>query len=123
MKCKRCNRQLSDNESYEYLGEILCEDCYIDKYQASITACDPLAVHAATRSRKKLGLEGAQGLTDQQRAIYEFVKNQGRATREEIMQKLNLTGSQMQAQLAILRHCQLVKGQKEGNQIYLVPFS
>jgi predicted HTH transcriptional regulator len=123
MKCKCCNRQLSDNESYEYLGEILCEDCYIDKYQASITACEPLAVHAATRSRKKLGLEGVQGLTDQQRAIYEFVKNQGRATREEIMQKLNLTGSQIQAQLAILRHCQLVKGQKEGNQIYLVPFS
>ncbi|MBC8275584.1 MAG: hypothetical protein H8E40_11540 [Chloroflexi bacterium] len=123
MKCKRCNRQLLDNESYEYLGEILCEDCYIDKYQASITACDPLAVHAATRSRKKLGLEGAQGLTDQQRAIYEFVKNRKRATRAEIMQTFNLSEPQMQAQLAILRHCQLVKGQKEGNQIYLVPFS
>jgi predicted HTH transcriptional regulator len=123
MKCKRCNRQLSDNQSYEYQGEALCEDCYMDRYRLSVTACDPLAVRVATRSRKKLGLEGAQGLTDQQRAMYEFVKSQGKATGEEIMQKFNLTEPQMQSQLAILRHCELVKGHKDGNKIYLVPFS
>ena len=123
MECKRCGHQLSSSESYEYLGQTLCEDCYIDRYQASITACDPLAVQAASRSREKLGLKGAEGLTDQQRAIYELVKNKGRVNILEVMQRLNLTPSQIQAQLAILRHCQLVKGQKEGNKIYLVPFS
>jgi len=123
MKCKRCGRQLSDNESYQYRGQPLCEDCYVDRYQASITACDPVAVHAAAHSRKKLGLEGTQGLTEQQRAIYEFVKNRKRATIAEIMQAFNLSPPQMQAQMAILRHCQLVKGRKEGNEVYLVPFS
>jgi len=123
MKCKRCNRQLSDNESYEYLNRTLCEDCYVDRYQASITACDPLAVRAATYFRKKLGLKDAQGLTDQQRAVYEFIKSRKRATIAEIMQAFTLSPPQMQAQLAVLRHCQLVKGRKEGNEVYLVPFS
>jgi len=123
IKCKKCSRQLSGSEIYEYLGQTLCEDCYIDRYQASITACDPLAVHAATRSREKLGLKDAEGLTDQQQSIYELIKNKGRVNVVEVMQKFNLTASQIQSQLAILRHCQLIKGQQEDGNIYLVPFS
>ena len=123
MECKKCGHQLSSNERYEYLGQTLCEDCYIDRYQASITACDPVAVRAASRSREKLGLKGAEGLTDQQRAIYELIKNKGKVDVVEVMHKFNLTPSEIQAQLAILRHCQLVKGQKEDNKIYLVLFS
>ncbi len=39
------------------------------------------------------------------------------------MKKFNLTEPEMKTQLAVLRHCELVKGRKEGNKIYLVPFS
>ncbi len=57
VNCKRCGRQVSESERYEYLGETLCEDCYIDiRYPAK--ACDPWAVYSATKSRETLGLKG-----------------------------------------------------------------
>ncbi len=121
MKCKRCGREISEKEQYEYLGETLCEDCYIDiRYPAK--ACDPWAVYSATRSREILGLKGAEGLTELQRAIYEFVRSNNKVTREELMKNFNLAEPELQRQLAILRHCGLVKGAKEDDQIYLVAF-
>ena len=121
VKCKRCGREISEKEQYEYLGETLCEDCYIDiRYPAK--ACDPWAVYSATRSRETLGLKGAEGLTEIQRAIYEFVKSNGNVTREELMKNFNLAEPEFQRQLAILRYCELVKGYKEGDSIYLVAF-
>lgn len=122
MKCSRCGRQISKDESYEYLGETFCEDCYIDlRYPAK--ACDPWAVYSATRSRESLGLKGAAGLTDLQKAVYEFVREKGKVTRDEVMENLSLTETQLQTQLAILRHCELVKGHKEDDKVYLIPFS
>jgi len=100
----------------------LCEDCYIDiRYPAK--ACDPWAVYSVTRSRESSGLRGAEGLTELQKAIYEFVKHNGKVTREDIMKNFNLTESETQTQLAVLRHCELVKGHKEGDKVYLAPFS
>ena len=122
MKCSRCAREISENQSYEYMGERLCEDCYIDiKYPAK--ACDPWAVYAATRSREGLGLRGTDGLTESQKEICEFVESNGKVSGEDIMKNFNLTQSEMQTQLAVLRHCELVKGYKEGNKVYLVSFN
>ena len=119
-KCDRCGREISDNEKYAYHSQTLCEDCYIDmRYPAK--ACDPWAVYSATRSRVSQGLEGTAGLTDLQRAIYDFVKSNGKVTREELNKNFNLAESELQAQLATLRHCELIKGYKEGDRIYLVP--
>jgi len=121
MKCKRCGRDISNNERYEYAGEILCEDCYIDvKYP--VKACDPWAVYSATRSRETLRLKGTQGLTELQQAIYEFIRGKGKATREQLIENLELTEAELQRQLAILRHCELVKGHKGDGRIYLTPF-
>jgi recombinational DNA repair protein (RecF pathway) len=121
MKCERCGREIFENERYEYLGETLCEDCYIDMRYPS-KACDPWAVYSATRSRVSQGLEGTAGLTDLQRAIYDFVKSSGKVTREEMIKNFNLAESELQAQLATLRHCELIKGYKEDDKIYLIPF-
>ena len=121
MKCNRCGRGLSVNDSYQHFGQTLCEDCYIEiRYPAK--ACDPWAVYSATRSRETVGLKGTAGLTDLQAAIYEFIRNKGKATREQLLENLSLTEADLQRQLATMRHCELVKGHKEGNSIYLVPF-
>ena len=121
VKCKRCGREIPEKEPYEYLGETLCEDCYIDiRYPAK--ACDPWAVYSATRSRETLGLSGAEGLTELQKALYEFVRSNGKVTREELMKNFNMAEPELQTQLATLRHCELVKGYKENGRIYLVPF-
>jgi recombinational DNA repair protein (RecF pathway) len=121
VKCNRCGRDVPAENSYQHLGEMLCEDCYIDiRYPAK--ACDPWAVYSATRSRESAGLEGTEGLTEPQKKIYEFVKGKGKVTREEILANFNLKNTELQTNLATLRHCELVKGRKEGNCIYLVPF-
>ena len=121
VKCDRCGRELSADDSYQYLGKALCEDCYIDiRYPAR--ACDPWAVYSATRSRETLGLKGTAGLTELQQAIYDFIRGRGKVTREQRIENLGLTDAELQRQLATLRHCELVKGHKEGKSIYVVPF-
>src|SRR4030042_6977532 len=113
MKCQRCNREITEEQSYTHAGETLCEDCYMDiRFQAK--PCDPWAVYSATRTREQVGLKGAEGLSDLQKEIYTFVKTGGKVTLEEIMKKFDLSVKEMQTQMAVLRHCELVRGQKEG---------
>ena len=121
MKCNRCGCEVPAENSYQHIGETLCEDCYID-IRYPVKACDPWAVYSATRSRESGGLEGTEGLTEQQRKIYEFVKRKGKVTREEILANFNIKEMELQTNLATLRHCELVKGRKEVNCVYLVPF-
>ena len=56
-----------------------------------------------------------------QKAIYEFVRRKGKVTKEEIMEAFILAEPEMQTQLATLRHCELIKGYKEVDKVYLVP--
>ena len=85
-------------------------------------ACDPWAVYAATRSRESQEITGSEGLTGMQQAIYELIRTKGKVTREELLQRFSLKEIELQSHLATLRHCELVKGFKEGDRVYLVPF-
>ena len=67
-------------------------------------------------------MNGAEGLTDLQKAIYEFIKGKGKATRAELIAHFNLKEIELQSELAVMRHCELVKGYREGDRIYLVLF-
>jgi hypothetical protein len=40
-----------------------------------------------------------------------------------VITRFNITLKDLQNQIATLRHCELVKGRKEGNKIFLAPFS
>ncbi len=121
MRCNRCHQELAEGEERELRGETLCEDCYIEAaYPAK--ACDPWAVYTAKRSRESRGQQGSEGLTELQKDIYEFIKKRGKVTGEELMQHLGLSPSKIQTELAILRHCELIKGQKENGKIYLTVF-
>jgi len=121
MKCNRCHQDISEGEGFGYFGELLCDDCYMDVMNPP-KACDPWAVYSATRTRESTGVTGAEGLTSLQKEIYEFIKNQGKVTAEEVMTKFNLAQRDLESQFATLRHCELVRGQKEGDKVYLVPF-
>jgi hypothetical protein len=122
MNCACCGREIQESESYKHLEQTLCEDCYID-IRNPPKACDPWAVYSATRSRQSQGITGSEGLTGVQKAIYEFIREKGKATREELIEHFHLKEIELQAQLAILRHCELVKGYKKDDHIYLVPFT
>ena len=84
-------------------------------------ACDPWAVYSATRTRESGGLKGVDGLTPLQKEIYEYIRDKGRVTGEELMTKFRLTQRELETQFATLRHCELARGQKEGDKVYLVP--
>jgi late competence protein required for DNA uptake (superfamily II DNA/RNA helicase) len=121
MRCKRCGEEISEEESRTYLGEILCDDCYLDARVAA-KACDPWAVYTATKERVDSGLVGAEGLTKLQEAIYGFIKDKGKVTAVELVEKFNLPRGELEIQFAVLRHCELIRGCKEGNKIYIIPF-
>jgi hypothetical protein len=121
VKCQKCGREISRSDGFTRGAQILCEDCYI-KATHRIQTCDPLAVRSAQRFRKTSGLEATEGLTGLQRAIYEFIKSRGKVTGVELFSKFHLSPEELENQIAILRHCELVKGQKEGDQVYLTPF-
>ncbi|MFQ6121800.1 MAG: LIM domain-containing protein [Dehalococcoidales bacterium] len=120
MKCSRCGREIPGEESFSHQGQVLCEDCYIEVALHS-GKCDPWATYLATHTRESLGMKGTEGLTELQKKVYEFIKSQGKVTREEVKQNLNLSEAEMDAQLTPLMYSELVKERGEGGKIYLVP--
>jgi hypothetical protein len=121
MECARCKQIIPEGESCNYLGKILCEDCYIQAVDPPKT-CDVAAVHSAKAQRSLYGQTGTDGLTELQKRIYEFVCKNGRATKQELCLEFNLTSFEMDKQMAIFRHCELLKGRKIENEVYIVPF-
>jgi len=120
MKCERCGREISEDQSYVHQGKVLCDDCLMD-IGLSIKECDPWATYVDTHTRERSGQTGTEGLTETERKVYEFIKSKGRATREEVMANLSLSELELKAQLVPLMHSELVKEHSEGDKMYLIP--
>jgi hypothetical protein len=54
--------------------------------------------------------------------MYEFVLDRGKVTLQEVCAEFNLSPAKAQIQFAVLRHLELVKGKKEADTTYIVPF-
>jgi hypothetical protein len=80
------------------------------------------AVHAAKKHREAAGQTGTDGLTELQKDIVNFIRQSGRVTKEDLAAKFGLPQWELERQFAVLRHCELLKGAKVGDIIYLVPF-
>jgi hypothetical protein len=116
MLCERCGEETS--EVFSHAGMKLCEDCFIELHSVPKT-CDPLSVRSARITRKATGQSGLEGLLPVQRDIYLFLKEKGKATRPEVAQKFNLSPQELEKHCAVLRHCELVRGYKDGAAVYL----
>ncbi len=121
MKCQKCRREIPENDAFSYRGETLCDDCYMDAVSPA-KACDPWAVYNATRTRDTSGVSGADGLTETQKKVYEFIRVKSKTTRDEIMNEFKMSRSELEHITATLRHCEMVRGQKEGDKVYIVLF-
>jgi formylmethanofuran dehydrogenase subunit E len=119
MKCQNCGKKIPEDDVFVTEGKTLCEDCYIDVGHR-IRVCDPWGERSKMIFREREGLKGTDGLTDLQKEIYEFVRRKGKATRMELMEQFDLSAAELENQFAILRHCQLLKGRKEGDAVYIV---
>jgi len=121
MNCERCGREYPEDDLIDEGGSLICENCYITSH-SRIKVCDPWAVRSKKILRERAGLAGAEGLTAVQKEIYDFIVSAGGATREEIAKEFDLPHEELDNQFAILRHCELVKGQKRDDGVYIVPF-
>ena len=119
--CANCGESVPKKWTFEDPKGIICEDCYMDKEQ-KLKSCDPMAVHSAKTVRELTGQKGTDGLSDLQKQIYELIKSEGKVESDGLAQKFKLTTQELENQVAILRQCELVKGKKEDDKIYLVPF-
>lgn len=118
MRCERCQALLEDGESYNFHGQVLCEDCYIYLLNPPKT-CDPTAVAGAVTARRHLGQLGTAGLTELQKQIYRAIEEKGKITREELLTVVKIKPHELERQIAVLRHCELIRGFKEGDRVYL----
>jgi len=118
VSCSRCGAVLAEGESYDYCGKVMCEDCYMYVTNPPRT-CDPTAVSSALSSRRQLGQSGTDGLTDLQKKIYNIIVTKRKITIPELAAAVGLKREELETQFSILRHCELVRGFKEGNTVYL----
>lgn len=120
MKCYRCGREIPGGESHLHQSQTLCENCYI-KAISTEKECDPWATYLASRERGGAWPKSTEGLTELQKTVYEFIKSAGRVTREEVMAKHGLSAEDLDPQLNVLMHSELVKERSEGDTMYLIP--
>ena len=117
MKCDKCGVEVSAEEKFEHAGHTLCEDCYLDIVTIPKT-CDPWAVHSA-KSTPQL----SDGLTAEQQELLDLIKKNGPLTAEEICTELSIDISEFQRNFATLRHMELARGFKKGEQVYYTLFN
>ena len=116
MRCARCNTEIEPGEEREHLGEVLCEDCYMDEL-SSVKACDPWAVYAAKSFDKHSGTNSV--LTPLQERILKILEETGGIEREELLKRLGdeVWPKDLERELAALRHMEKVRGEKRGDRV------
>ncbi len=115
MQCQQCSQAIESGEERSLHGRTLCEDCYLDAL-SPLKTCDPWAVHSA----KRLGqMGGGELLTEVQKQILAFLKENGPSTPAALCRQLHLSPSQLEREFAALRHMEKARGEKQGDQIVL----
>lgn len=117
MICGICAAALAEDNVYEHVGRILCDDCYIDAVAAPKT-CDPWAVYAATRTVSK-----GESLTSDQKRILAVITGKGPLTLEQICRELTLNERDFRTNFSTLRHMELAQACKKEGQIRYIPFA
>jgi predicted HTH transcriptional regulator len=119
-KCDICGCDLSDEEIYSLNGKTLCEDCHMEETHP-VKVCNPLPVMAAKKIVSK-DKDVENSLSELQKTIYKHIVGNQKVTVKQLCNKFSLTEVNLNNQLAILRHLELIKGKKDGDTVYIVQF-
>ena len=115
MRCDRCKEDIGKEEERELHGQTLCEDCYIDALSPA-KACDPWAVYSAKSFLKEDGSNVE--ITETQSKILQILKETGGTEPRIILERLQIKPSDLEREIATLRHMEKVRGQlREGKKI------
>ena len=117
MKCDRCSAAVQEGEEREHHGKILCEDCYMDVLSPA-KACDPWAVYGAKSFEKH---SGAATTTPIQTEILRILEETGGIEPVDLLERLagRLAPSQLEREVATLRHMERLRAEKRGEKIFL----
>ncbi len=117
MNCERCNAPIEKGDEMAYSGQTLCEDCYMDALSPA-RACDPWKVYSAKSFEKHTG--GAV-TTEIQERILDILKETGGIERPMLLERLkgDITASQLDRELATLRHMERTRGEKRGDGVFV----
>ena len=115
MKCDRCGEQIPAEEEMDHYGRTLCEECYMHLLSPS-QACDPWAVRSAqTLSQMD---RRYSTLTEAQKLILQILEETGGVEPKELAQRLQATMSELEREIATLRHMEKVRGEmREGKKV------
>ncbi|MFZ5945597.1 MAG: hypothetical protein ACOYVD_15995 [Bacillota bacterium] len=69
---------------------------------------------------KQLGQQGTEGLTERQKAIFNYLESKNGATLQEMLQEFKISETELRKEFAVLRHCELAKAQKRDNDVIFV---
>jgi len=116
MICDRCKENIEAGEERELHGQALCEDCYIDVLSPA-KACDPWAVYSAKSFSKEGG--SCVELTETQSKILQVLKETGGTEPGIISERLQITPSDLEREIATLRHLEKVRGELREGKKYI----
>jgi hypothetical protein len=115
MKCDRCGGNISEGEETEWYGQTLCEVCYMQALSPA-QACDPWAVRSAQSLSQ---MDGSYSeINETQQRILQALEETGGAELEVIAQKAGMKVSDLEREVATLRHMERVRGElRDGKKI------
>jgi len=117
--CSKCGEIVDKEDIYQINGKDVCEDCAISSHNGP-KPCDVWAVRIATNTRKQQGQQGTDGLTERQKAIYNFLDSKKGASLQELLQELQISETDLRKEFAVLRHCELARAHKKENKVIYV---
>jgi hypothetical protein len=117
MQCDRCHQTIKSGEEREHLGQVLCEDCYMDALSPS-KGCDPWAVHSAKTFSRQQG--GRVELNETQKQILAVLGESGGVPPEILVKQLSIKPADLERELASLRHMEKVRGELRNGEKYIV---
>jgi uncharacterized Zn finger protein (UPF0148 family) len=115
MKCDRCGGSIFEGEEMEWYGQTLCEVCYM-RALSPAQACDPWAVRSAQSLSQ---MDGSYSeINETQKRILQALEETGGAELEVIAQKAGMKVSDLEREVATLRHMERVRGElRDGKKI------
>ncbi|MBI5444410.1 MAG: hypothetical protein HY900_24765 [Deltaproteobacteria bacterium] len=121
MQCSRCDREMAPEDAVDRGGQLVCEDCLMDLLSPA-KACDPWAVKMAKGSMGTTA-DAVAALQGVEKRLYELVCQRGAVLKVELPALLEVTPDQVDRALAVLRHMELLRGQKaEDGRVLCVRF-
>ncbi|MGP8329769.1 MAG: hypothetical protein ACT6FF_05580 [Methanosarcinaceae archaeon] len=121
LKCEKCGSEVDEEDSYELENEQVCEDCYFDSAMPQ-HPCDPVAQSSTDKFLETFGKVKPEELLEEQRKVYEFIKERGKVTSMEILQKFGMRQGELTQIFIVLRRFKLARGARIDGEIYCVPW-